>query len=98
MAYCLRLLDSTTVLAADQGRMLVFLCFLNVFLTFRCSSFVCVLGSDRRTRTCAASKGPLPPWRVVPWNGPPPRSSWTARSARVRPRTVDFPLVFLGFQ
>ena len=85
------------VLATDQGRMLVFLGVTHVFLAFRCSSSVCVLAADRRTRTCAASKGPLHPWRVVPWNGPPPHAPGMARSGRIRSREVDFPLVFKGF-
>ena len=42
VAYCSRLLESAMVLATDQGRMLVSLWFSNVFLTFRCSSSVCV--------------------------------------------------------
>ena len=84
-------------LAADYLRMLVSLGFPNVLLTFRCSISVIVLGADRRTRTCAAGKGPLPSWRVVPWNGSPPRAPGTARSARICPREDDFPLGCKGF-
>jgi len=77
--------------------MLFFLWFSNVFLTFRSSSTVCVLGAVRHIHTCAASRGPLPPERVVRWNGTPPLASGRVRSARIRPREVGFPLVFKGF-
>ena len=97
VAYCSPLLEGAMMPATDKGRKPFPLWFSNVFLPFRSSSFVCVLGAERRTSTCAANRGPQPSGRVVPWNGPPPRASGTERSARIRPRKVDFPLVFKGF-
>ena len=79
-------------LGAHAVSPLVFQC----FLTIHSSSSVRVLGGDRHARTCAASRGPPPSGRVVPWNGPPPRAPGMARGARIRPRKVDFPLVFKG--
>ena len=83
--------------ATDKGRKPFPLWFSNVFLPFRTSSFVRVLGAERRTSTCAASRGPWPSGRVVPWNGPLPRMPGVAHGARIRPLKVDFPLVFKGF-
>ena len=83
--------------ATDRGRTLFPLWFSDVFLMFRSSCSVRVLGADRRSRTCAASRGPLPSWHVVPWNGPPPHAPGMARSGRIRSREVDFPFVFKGF-
>ncbi len=56
-----------------------------------------VLGAERRTSTCAASRGPRPFGRVVPWNGPPPHMPGVARGARIPLRDVDFPLVLNVF-
>ena len=56
-----------------------------------------VLGAERRTSTCAGSRGPRPSGRVVPWNGPPPHMPGVARGAWIPPRKVDFPLVLKGF-
>ena len=83
--------------ATDRGRTLFPLWFSNVFLMFRSSCSVRVLGADRRSRTCAASRGPMPSWRVVPWDGTPLRAPGMGRGARIRPGEVDFPLVFKGF-
>ena len=77
----------------DYGRTLFALWFSNVFLTFRSSSVVRVLGAERRTSTCAARRGPRPSGRVVPWNGPPPHMPGVARGARI-PRGG---LIFLCF-
>ena len=76
----------------DYGRTLFALWFSIVFLPFCSSSVVRVLGAERRTSTCAASRGPRPSGRVEPWNGPPPHKPGVARGARIPPREVDFPL------
>ena len=91
------LLRDAVLLVRDLARTLFPLWFSNVFLPFRSSIFVRVLGAERRTSTCAASRGPWPSGRVVPWNGPPPHMPGVARGAWIPPRKVDFPLVFKGF-
>ena len=85
----------TTVLVRVLGHTLFPLWFSNVFQAVCCIGAARVHGADRRTRTCAASRGPLPSGRGAPWNGPPPRAPGMARSARIRPRDLHFPLVFL---
>ena len=66
----------------DYGRTLFALWFSKVFLPFRSSSVVRVLGAERRTSTCAASRGPRPSGRVVPWGGSPPHMPGVAPGAR----------------
>ena len=69
----------------------------NVFLTIRSISFVRVHGAGRVTRTCAASRGPLPSGRVLPWDVPLLRTARMARGARIRPWNVDLPLILKVF-
>ena len=97
VAHCSPFPEGAIVPATDQGRKLFPLWVSIVFLPFRSSSFVRVLGDERRTSTCAASRGPWPSGRAVPWNGPPPHMPGVARGAWIPPRKVDFPLVFQRF-
>ena len=84
--------------ATDRGRTLFPLWFSNVFLMFRSSCSVRVLGADRRSRSCAASRGPMPSWWVVPWDGTPLHAPGMGRGARIRSREADFPLVLKVFE
>ena len=92
-----QLLEGTAVLVRVLGHTLFPLWFPNVFQAVCCIGAARVHGADRRTRTCAASRGPLPSGRGAPWNAPPPRAPGMARSARIRPRNLHFPLFFKGF-
>ena len=83
--------------APSWGRTLFPLWFSKVFLPISSIRPARVHGADRRTRTCVASRGPLPSGRGAPWNGSPPRPPGTARGARIHPRNLDFPLGFKGF-
>jgi len=49
-----------------------------------------VHGTDCRTGTCAASRAPRPFGCGAPWSGSPLRAPEMARSARIRPRDLNF--------
>jgi len=95
--HCSPMPEGTAVSARVLGHTPFALWVSNVFQPFPSIGAARVHGADRRTRTCVASRGPLPSGRGAPWNGSPPRPPGTARGARIRPRDLDFPLVLKGF-